>query len=180
MDTIKFIEQCKNQVYQRFTKTLEGLTPEQLVWRPAPHANCIAEIVLHVARGEDEMIRTMAGLGPELWESQKWREHFGYQEEQLHEKGFQFLKDGNLTPPQLEDLLDYLEALHQDTLSKLNSLTAEDLDRARDPEQPKRILANNFRHLITHTNNHHGQVDYIRGLMQPDWDLPRGTGVIQQ
>lgn len=33
--------------------------------------------------------------------------------------------------------------------------------------------------MITHKNNHHGQIDYIRGLLQSDWDLPPGTGMAQ-
>ena len=35
MDTAKFIEQCLNQVYERLSKTMEGLTDEDMVWRPA-------------------------------------------------------------------------------------------------------------------------------------------------
>ncbi len=55
MDVLKFVEQCLNETYERLIKSLQGLSPEELVWRPAPHANCIAEIVWHVARGEDSM-----------------------------------------------------------------------------------------------------------------------------
>ena len=38
-------------------------------------------------------------------------------------------------------------------------------------------LADVLRHLATHKNNHHGQIDFLRGLQQDDWDLPPGTGV---
>lgn len=31
--------------------------------------------------------------------------------------------------------------------------------------------------LITHKNNYHGQIDYIRGLQDEVWDLPAGTGM---
>jgi len=72
MDTSKFIEQCLNQVYERLTKSLEVLTAEGLVWRPAPHANCIAEILWHMVRSEDRMIRSRIGLGPEVWESRQY------------------------------------------------------------------------------------------------------------
>ncbi len=30
---------------------------------------------------------------------------------------------------------------------------------------------------FTHKNNHHGQIDYIRGLQDEVWDLPPGTGM---
>ena len=38
--------------------------------------------------------------------------------------------------------------------------------------------AGSLRHLITHKNNHHGQIDYLRGLQDEEWDLPRGTGIV--
>lgn len=179
MDALKFVEQCLNESYERLVKSLQGLSQEELVWRPAPHANCIAEIVWHVARGEDRMLRSRTGLGPELWESQRWYERFGYPREQSRDADYQLLTTLGLPPPQLENLLAYIEALHQDTLDKLHSLSPDDLDRVPDPSHPERPIASYFRHLVIHTNNHHGQVDYIRGLMQPDWDLPPGTGIVQ-
>jgi len=39
-------------------------------------------------------------------------------------------------------------------------------------------VAGSLRHLITHKNNHHGQIDYLRGLQEEARDLPRGTGVV--
>ena len=179
MDTVKFIEQCLNEVHERLVKSLQGLSPEELVWRPAPHANCIAEIMWHVARSEDRMARPRIGLGPELWETQQWYNRFGYPREQPLDTDYQLLRKLGLPPPQFEDLLAYIEAIHQDTLDKLHSLSSDDLDCTPDLIHPERSIASYFRHLITHNNNHHGQVDYIRGLMQPKWDLPPGTGIVQ-
>ncbi len=179
MDVLKFVEQCLNQVHQRLAQSLEGLSQEELVWRPAPHANCIAEIVWHVVRGEDR-IRSRLRLGPEVWESQQWHQRFGYPREQSQNPDYQILKSSGLPPPRLEDLLAYMKAVHQDTLDKLHNLSPADLDRAPNPEYPEHTLVSVFRHVIIHQNNHHGQVDYIRGLMQSDWDLPPGTGLVQR
>jgi hypothetical protein len=49
-----------------------------------------------------------------------------------------------------------------------------------DPRQPERNVATYFRHMITHKNNHHGQIDFIRGLRHPEWDLTPGTGIVQR
>ncbi|MFC1985190.1 DinB family protein [Chloroflexota bacterium] len=179
MDTVKFIEQCLNESYERLIKSLQGLSPDEMAWRPVPHANCIAEIVWHVARGEDRMVRSRTGLGPELWESQQWYQRFGYPREQPRTNDFQILKILKLPPPKLVDLLSYIDALHKDTLDRLHSLSQDDLDRVPDPSHPERPIASYFRHLVIHTNNHHGQVDYIRGLMQMGWDLLPGTGIVQ-
>ncbi len=44
----------------------------------------------------------------------------------------------------------------------------------------KDIRPTHFRHMITHKNNHHGQIDFIRGLRHPEWNLPPGTGIVQR
>jgi len=41
-------------------------------------------------------------------------------------------------------------------------------------------VATQLRHMITHKNNHHGQVDFIRGLRYPEWDHTPGTGIVQR
>ena len=35
---------------------------------------------------------------------------------------------------------------------------------APDPDRPDFTVAGSLRHLVTHKNNHHGQIDYLRGL----------------
>ena len=180
MDTVKFVEQCLNEVHERLLRSLQGLSRDESMWRPAPHANCIIEIVWHMVRSEDRMARPQVGLGPELWESQQWYRRFSYPKEQSRDTDYQLLRVPNLPPPPLKDLLAYLKAVHQDTLNKLHSLSASDFDSIPDQMHPERPIASYFRHLIIHNNNHHGQIDYIRGLTQPGWDLPPGTGVVQR
>jgi len=179
MDTIRFVEQCLRQVHQRLLASLQGLEPQALVWRPAPQANCIAEIVYHVVRAEDRMSGPRAGLGPELWERDRWFERFGYPREQPMGTDYRLLRVQGLPAPALADLLEYKEAVHRSTLDRLRTLSPADFDQVPDPAQPERTVGAYFRHQITHQNNHHGQVDYIRGLMQTGWDLPPGTGMAQ-
>ena len=49
---------------------------------------------------------------------------------------------------------------------------------APDPDQPDFTVAGSLRHLVTHKNNRHGQINYLRGLYDEAWDLPRGTGIV--
>jgi len=178
MDTITFIEQCLNEVYERLTKSMQGLTREAFIWRPAPHANCIAEVAFHLARAQDRMVAIRAGLGPELWESQEWYARFGCPRTQPRNDDFRMMREHGLTAPENAVLAAYLESLHENTCIKVRELSGEDLDRAPDPSRPEYTLAVYFRHLIVHCNNHHGQIDYIRGLLEEKWDLPPGTGII--
>lgn len=179
MEALTFIRQSMTQAHERLLATLEGLDQEALVWRPAPHANAIVEIVWHVARADDRLGRRMSGLGPEVWSSQEWHRAFGLTEDSDPGASYQFLRGGGAFP-RIETIVEYLHAIHADTLRRLAQLDPEDLDRVPDPERPQWTVAACFRHMITHKNNHHGQIDFIRGLRQPGWDLPRGTGAQQQ
>lgn len=179
MDTVTFIRHALTQAHQRLMATLAGLTEADVTWRPAPTANTILEIAWHVARAEDRLGRRLTGLGPELWDSQGWRERLGATKDRRAGEPYQFLKEDGAVPPRLADITEYLDALHRDTLDKLRGLTPADLDRVPDARRPDRNVATYFRHLITHTNNHHGQIDFIRGLRHPEWNLAPGTGIVQ-
>jgi len=179
MDALTFIRQTLTQAHERLMASLEGLTDADLAWRPAPAANTILEIAWHVARADDRLGRTMARLGPSLWDSQRWSAKLGDTQDIRAGEPYQFLKRGAATVPRLGDVTAYLEALHQDTRERLAGLTPEDLDRVPDPRQPDRNVATYLRHMITHKNNHHGQIDFIRGLLHPEWDLAPGTGIVQ-
>ncbi len=180
METVKFVEQCLNAIYERLVGSVKGLSREGLLWRPAQNANCIGELLLHVARAEDHTFRATIGPGPELWESQEWYKRFTSPSQHSIPTDVHIVREAAAPAPLLEDLLAYLKAVHEDAVEKLHSLSATDLDHTPNPELPERPVSSYFRHLITHSNHHHGQMDYIRGLVEPEWSLPRGTGLIQR
>mgnify|MGYP002526302707 FL=1 len=80
--------------------------------------------------------------------------------------------------PSLDVLLGYFEAVHNRNIEYVYNLNPDSLDQPISSDRPIYTLGNCLRHLITHQNNHHGQIDYIRGLQDETWDLPVGTGVI--
>jgi uncharacterized damage-inducible protein DinB len=180
MDTITFIRQAVTQAHERLMASLEGLTEADVTWRPAANANAILEIAWHVARVDDRLGRRAAGLGQELWDRDGWSGRLGSVKDVRGGEAYQFLKDHGTQSPRLDDIKAYLEAVHRDTLERLRGLSPADLDRVPDPRQPERNVATYFRHMITHKNNHHGQIDFIRGLRHPEWELTPGTGIVQR
>ena len=156
-------------------ETCDGLTDEQVAWRPLPGANNIGFILWHMSRAQDNTARQLAGGGPPLWESEGWYEKFG-QPIDSPDPGDKMGLQALAIPP-LDTLLGYSEAAHRRTMELLKGLDPAALDRPADPSRPGRLLGMSLRHAITHKNNHHGQIDYIRGLQERDWDLPPGTGI---
>ena len=145
-------------------------------WRPAPHANNIGFILWHVARGEDRRIANLAGRATDIWESDGWHQAFGRPIEAPEPGDRPGLR--SLAVPSVEVLVGYLEAAYGQTRQYLSTLAPKELDAVRYPSEPERTVASLLRHLITHKNNHHGQIDYLRGLQDEGWDLPPGTGVV--
>ena len=178
MDAVGFISDCLAQVHLRLLATCEGLSTEQLLWRPAPTANNIGFILWHLSRNEDTRVTSSGKLGEDLWAAESWHDRFG-QPATAPDPGDRMGLRA-LAIPSMDALVGYSEAVHQRTARYVSGLTPEVLDQLPDPARPEFTVGDSLRHLITHKNNHHGQIDYLRGLQEEDWDLPRGTGIVLQ
>ena len=176
MDAIEFVSQCLRQVQLRTIATCDGLTEDQAIWRPTSTANSIGFILWHLGRGEDFGLARMRGDANTLWVDDGWHERFDQPVESPDPGDRMGLHA--LRIPALDVLLDYFQAVAARTMEFVSGLTPDQLDVVPHPSESERTLAMSLRHLITHKNNHHGQIDYIRGLQDENWDLPRGTGVI--
>ena len=176
MDTVTFISDTLRQVHLRLMATCQGLTQDEVLWRPTPYANNIGFILWHLTRAEDNVISTLSSPEPALWVSQGWHDRFNQPVESPDPGDRMGLQ--SLSIPGLDVLLGYSEAVREKAESFFSALPGDRLDEARDTTRPKRTVAMSLRHLITHKNNHHGQIDYIRGLQDQSWDLPPGTGIV--
>ncbi len=175
MNTIEFISQSLQQVQIRLLATCNGLADEQVLWRPSPSSNNIGFILWHVARAEDDVATRLRNGEATLWVSDRWFERFG-QPVDSPDPGDRLGLRGLSLPP-LDTLIGYVEAVYIRTREAISGLTESGLDGLDRNSSSGRTTGMSLRHLITHKNNHHGQVDYIRGLQDDAWDLPRGTGV---
>ncbi len=171
MDTVDFIRDCFRQGELRLVATVEGLTDEQASWRPAAGANCIGSVLLHVAMAQDEMTARVRGEARAL-ESAGWSSRFGAAARDPFSWGNGAEED------RLSDVVEYLTTVDRLLMTTIESMISDDLDRVIDEANPGQTVGTLLRHMITHKNNHHGQIDLLRGLQDPRWDLPRGTGVV--
>ena len=170
-----FAEQTFEDIGVRLYRALDGLTFDELNWRPRPEANSVAFIVWHVARVEDCWFQRFLADTTEVWVARGWHERLGLPEESW---GYGYSVERLAAFPALreEDLRGYFDAVRKSTLIRLRDMTEADLDRVPGrspfPGSPSSsrfaefTVARMFRQLIGEEYQHLGHVNYIRGLQR--------------
>ncbi len=148
-------------------KALDGLSPVELAWRPAPSSNNISWLAWHMARVEDRWVNAYLKQSTEVWIEDGWHERFGMSAED--HGGRQTAEQAVSTPAlPMDGLLDYYKAVRAATLEHLDTLSEADLGkryrhRDRDPGPTVSwVLA----HLLIEEAQHLGQAAYIRGMLR--------------
>ncbi|MBI2836166.1 MAG: DinB family protein [Chloroflexi bacterium] len=163
MDILEFIRTALQRSRQATVKAVDGLTAEELAWRPGPEANHIGLILFHQARSEDNFVQRVRG-GPTIWESGKWYEKLGVSEKEAG-GGFTAEQVAAFCSPQLKDLLAYGEAVHNSTIEYLNGIKPNKLDEKFQFGRTEDFTVGAlFALIVTHGAQHAGEMAYVRGL----------------
>lgn len=176
MDAIALLQELYGRIPGEVQRAVDGLTPEQLVARPAEGANSIGWLVWHLARVQDHHVSELMGevgtaadgVGAEQeWISGEWAPRFG-REPDADDTGYGHDADdvAAVRPESAEALLGYYAAVHARTLDYLGSIGAGDLDRVVDERwDPPVTLAVRLVSVADDDIQHAGQAAYVRGLL---------------
>lgn len=146
---------------------LKDLTPEEMLSPPKPH---IAWLVWHIARVQDA---NFSGLldRPQLWITDGWHQRFDMPPDPKD-----YGSGHRQTPKQVDAftvtdkklLLDYHDAVFEQTHGYLSSVTNADLNRVlNEPQyQPLPTLSIRLASVINCNTRHAGQIEYLRGLVK--------------
>ena len=145
---------------------VEGLGPEQLAQRPSPDANSIAWLVWHLTRIQDDHLADVAGI-EQVWTAQGWHERlalpFAASDTGYGHSSDQVAQVSGVTA---EQLLGYLDAVHQQTVGFVTGLSPEDLDRVVDRRwDPPVTLGVRLVSVVNDDQQHVGQAAFVRGLV---------------
>jgi uncharacterized damage-inducible protein DinB len=148
-------------------EAVDDLTPDQLAYRINDEANSIAWLVWHLTRVQDDHIAGVAGT-EQVWTSQGWAQRFGLPLD-LTDTGYGHSSD-EVASVQVSSggvlLTGYHDAVHDQSVKFIGSLTDEDLarvvDRAWDPPV---TLGVRLISVISDDLQHAGQAAIIRGLL---------------
>jgi len=143
-----------------------GLSPEELVFRPDAESNSIAWLVWHLSRIQDDAVADLDG-GEQVWTSGGWAERFGLPLE-ASDTGYGHDPDqvAKVTAD-ASSLLGYFEAVHERTMGFVESLKDDDLERVVDRSwDPPVTIGVRLVSVIADDLQHAGQAAYVRGILQ--------------
>jgi uncharacterized damage-inducible protein DinB len=153
------------QIQENLRPAVEGLSPEQLAYRPNPDANSIAWLAWHLVRVQDSHLAEVAGT-EQVWTAEGWVDRFGLPFAPSA-TGFGFTSEqvGQVRVQSADLLLDYAAAVHARTTEFLRGLTDNDLDRVVDEGwDPPVTLGVRLVSVLDDDQQHVGQAAYVRGF----------------
>jgi uncharacterized damage-inducible protein DinB len=175
MSLIEFTRDTLEDYRTRLYRALDGLTDDELNWRPNRESNSIAFIMWHTTRVEDRWFQVFAQGKPDVWSRDVWHDKLGLRED---ERGFGYGVDELAAFPKLagDDLRGCFEAVRAETAAYLDSLDESDLDIAPGrspfgaPGSSNRFaeftIRRMFRQVIGELMQHLGHMAFLRGLQR--------------
>ena len=146
-------------------RAVEGLTPEQLAYRPDPGSNSIAWLAWHLTRVQDDHVADVAGT-EQQWTAGGWLGRFALPFEPAVIGFGHGPDDVAAVRVPAADLLAYHDAVHDHTVAYVGGLRAADLDRIVDERwDPPVSLGVRLVSVIADNLQHAGQAAYLRGLV---------------
>lgn len=168
MNLVGFILDTFDRIQNELSDALEGLSQEELIWRPGPEANPIGFILWHQLRCEDALVSSWIQHKSQIWVSEQWcnklnlpddpdDDGYGYTAEQV----------AAFSVPNLTELLGYGEAVRARTVEYLRSEAGNKLDEVvQTPAFGELSVGQIFSILLCEIALHVGQIAYLRGLQR--------------
>jgi hypothetical protein len=148
-------------------EVVDGLTVEDLLWRPDADANHIAWLVWHLARQQDDQVAHLAG-DQSAWLADGWVDRFDlpYPPE-THGWSMSPADVGRFTVADVDLFAGYHGAVDARTTSLLQRLDAAGYARVVDDRwDPPVTVGIRLVSVLDDAAKHLGQAEYVRGLVQ--------------
>jgi uncharacterized damage-inducible protein DinB len=154
------------RVAEHVRGVVDGLTPDDLAWSPAPGANSIGWLVWHLTRVQDDHIADLLGE-EQLWTTGPWAARFGLTPDPDNTGYGHTAADVEAVRPEnAEALVSYYDAVAARTEAFLDRLTADELDRVVDERwDPPVSMGVRLVSIADDDIQHAGQAAYLRGLL---------------
>src|SRR5262249_37568776 len=153
------------RIPRTLSMALDGITAEQLTYRPTEQANSIAWLAWHLTRVQDHHLSELAGP-QHAWHAAGWHAQFRKHAAPA-DTGQRYTREqvAAIRPADPSLLLDYYNAVYQRSVEYVQSLSPADLDRVLDEPQwnPMPTVGVRLVSVISDNTQHAGQAAYLRG-----------------
>jgi hypothetical protein len=169
-DTLDLAKERSKMTRELVLKVVDGLSDDQLAWRPAPRAHSMGWTVWHIARCADKFAAELGGT-PEIWTREGLATKWGLAEVLLGSSGVGTGVDdetaATLRPPSKDLLVDYARRSFAALDAVVDTFDSEAVARERTTfffDEPAAI-GRAFVTSIAHDNRHLGELEYVKGLL---------------
>ena len=172
-DAIELAQHRAKLVHQQVLKAVDGLTDDQLAWRPVPRAHSLGWTLWHLARSSDAFQASVPHPEPkaQLWQAEDLANKWSLAEALMGTNGLGTGVDDDvaatLSPPAKGALLDYAKR----AFGALDAIL-DDLDEALWCKEHRSLffdgpatVGRSVMAAIGHDSRHLGEMEYIKGLM---------------
>lgn len=169
-DTLDLAKQRSKMTRELVLKVIDGLSDDQLAWRPAPRAHSMGWTLWHIARCADKFA-AQAGGTAELWVKEGLAPKWDLAEILLGSNGVGTGVDdetaATLRPPSNDMLVDYTRRSFAALDAVVDRFDADAVAREQTTfyfDEPASI-GRAFVTSIAHENRHLGELEYVKGLL---------------
>ena len=145
---------------------VNGLSADQLAFRPDDGSNSIAWLVWHLTRIQDDQVAALAGH-EQVWTAGGWAGRFALPLD-VSDTGYGHdPQTVARVTAEAGSLLGYFEDVHEHTMQVVGALDAGELARVVDASwSPPVTVGRRLVSVIVDDLQHVGQAAYVRGLVE--------------
>ena len=168
MDVKQIVEETLLETDRDVERALQGLTVQELDWRPGGESNSIGFNLWHMTAAEDDWISTFPRTVSKVSVRDGWAKRWAIPERD-NGYGYDLEKLSTFVTPPLAELWEYNRSVRKETLDYMNSLTNQHFDLEPATDMPYRkgfTIGRMFSHLLCEINQHVGHICYVRGLQR--------------
>jgi uncharacterized damage-inducible protein DinB len=153
------------RVAEGVSGVVDGLSEDDLAWRPAADANPIGWLVWHLLRVQDDHVAEVADT-EQVWTADGFADRFSLPFGVAATGYGQTAEEVGAVRVTADQLAEYAAAVHRRSFDYLSGLTEADLDRVVDERwDPPVTLGVRLVSVVNDDTQHLGQASYVRGLL---------------
>lgn len=164
---LQAIDSGINECFDKLNLALDGLSEDELAWRPTLESNAINWMVWHMARVEDNLINLVLRNRDPIWERDAWGDRLGIDTTSAG-AGMKMDEIRQMGRIDVQRVIDYYNSVRYETSDYFKNVISED-------DLYRVIEHTNFRgwtgaqilgRLLCEEAQHLGQIEYLRGMMR--------------